>query len=120
VDDLLELVDRIGAAEREVLASKWKDRGDVETMVRSVRRKIEQRRDVERRTGSATAPTGRWRRLREAMLTDDGDNAAAVPGNEPGPTSMAEAARTEADAKAAVPSRGSPSRRRTSRSSRPG
>ena len=38
VDDLTELVENAAAAERIVLSSKWKDRPDVEKMVRRVRK----------------------------------------------------------------------------------
>ena len=37
IDDLTELVERAGAAERAALASKWKDRSDVGALRRKVR-----------------------------------------------------------------------------------
>jgi len=57
-DDLLELAERVGAAERSALAAKWKDREGVESPLRSVSRSIEERRDLDRRTaldGGATS-----------------------------------------------------------------
>jgi hypothetical protein len=77
-DDLLELAERVGAAERSALAAKWKDREGVESLLRSVNRSIEERRDLDRRT------------------TRDGDPTAAPP------TGETVAVRAEADAKAAV------------------
>ena len=44
VDDLTELVERAAAAERTALASKWKERADVEKMVRNVRKNAENQR----------------------------------------------------------------------------
>src|SRR3954468_23251091 len=73
VDDLTELVERAGAAERAALASKWKERSDVEALQRRVRRAIDEQRDLERRASPGTALTGRWGRLREALLATDLD-----------------------------------------------
>ena len=44
VDDLTELVEKAAAAERIALASKWKERPDVEKMVRRVRKNAERQR----------------------------------------------------------------------------
>ncbi len=71
IDDLTELVERAGAAERAALASKWKERSDVEALQRKVRHAIDDQRDLERRTSSGTALTGRWAQLREAFLRVD-------------------------------------------------
>jgi hypothetical protein len=49
VDDLVE---RAVDAERAALASRWKDRRDVESLVRSVRRAIDEQHDPERRSGT--------------------------------------------------------------------
>ena len=116
IDDLTELVERVGAAERAALASKWKERGDVEALSRKVRRAIDEQRDLERRSGGA-APTGRQARLRvafldvgpdppalpaaEAVVSDD-ETATSAPRSEPARTGHDEAARAEADAVAAV------------------
>lgn len=120
VDDLVELVERAGAAERAALASKWKDRGDVEDMIRLVQRRIDEQRDVEQRTGHVAALTGRWARLRAVFLAGDagpsgnGSDSPGVPapaesqpavvGTDPArpAVSYAEAARAESDAEAAV------------------
>src|SRR5690348_5541249 len=51
VDDLSELVERAGAAERAALASKWKDRPDVDALRRKVRRVLDEHRAAERRSG---------------------------------------------------------------------
>ena len=71
VDDLTELVERAGAAERAALASKWKERSDVEALQRKVRHAIEEQRGLERQASSGIALTGRWARLRENLLVDD-------------------------------------------------
>lgn len=68
VDDLTELVERAGAAERAALASKWKERPDVEGMRRKVQRAIEEQRDLERRSAEGAAPTDRWAHVRESFL----------------------------------------------------
>lgn len=76
-DDLLELVERVGAAERNALAAKWKDRDGVEKLISSVTRSIDERRDLDRRTADGRA----------ASTSDDVDDVAV---------------RAEADAKASV------------------
>lgn len=100
VDDLVELVERAGAAERAALASMWKDRDDVEAMVRFVQRRLDEQRDVEQRTGRVAGLTGRWELLREAFLDHGGSPGSPQPGHQP--VSHADAARAEADAEAAV------------------
>lgn len=97
VDDLTELVERAGAAERAALASKWKDRDDVEAMRRKVQRSIDEQRDLERRSTRAAALTGRRAYLRKAFLRNDADEAELTT-----QTSHADAARAETDAVAAV------------------
>jgi hypothetical protein len=105
VDDLTELVERAGAAERAALASKWKERGDVAALQRGVRRALDDQRDLERRASPGTAPTGRWARRREAFLEVDrtgpepsGDDMSAARA----PAGLEDAVQAEADAAAAV------------------
>jgi hypothetical protein len=111
VDDLTELVECVGAAERAALASKWKQRSDVEALRRQVQRTLDEQRNLERRSTAAAAVTDRRARLRAAILDDDIDDQgrparAADVGSgdvpEPTPVSQAEAACLEADAVAAV------------------
>ncbi len=71
IDDLTELVERASAAERAALASKWKERSDVEVLQRKVRHAIDEQRDVERRARTGAALTGRWAQLRDAFLRSD-------------------------------------------------
>ncbi|WP_433784711.1 hypothetical protein ACQPX6_00555 [Actinomycetospora sp. CA-101289] len=105
VDDLTELVERAGAAERAALASKWKERGDVEALQRRVRHALDDQRDLERRASPGTALTGRWARRREAVLQIDpagrepagGDTSASR-----AHTGLEDAVQAEADAVAAV------------------
>ncbi|MEK6439210.1 hypothetical protein [Pseudonocardia sp. T1-2H] len=91
VDDLTELVERAGAAERAALASKWKERADVEALSRKVRRAIDEQRDLERRSGAVAEPAGRLARLRAAFLDVGSDPAAR-------PAVVAGASDSEADA----------------------
>jgi hypothetical protein len=42
VDDLTELVERAAAAERAALASKWRERRDVEALCRKARRALDE------------------------------------------------------------------------------
>jgi hypothetical protein len=95
VEDLTELVERAGAAERAALASKWKERPDVEALRRKVERGIEDQRAQERRSDGGSAATGRPGRLRAALL--DGDLAPL-----PTAATQADAARVETDAVTAV------------------
>ncbi len=68
VDDLTELVENAAAAERIVLSSKWKDRPDVDKMVRRVRKNAdEQRADLDEFTDSAEL-SSRWVSLRQDYL----------------------------------------------------
>ena len=95
-DDLLELVERVGAAERSALAAKWKDRDGVESLLRSAKRSIAERRDLDRGAVDGSAPT-----------IDRADAAHGdVAGTSASPSvplpSDAVAAGAEADAKAAV------------------
>ena len=57
VDDLTELVERAGAAERAALASKWQERSDVEKLARNARRSIDEQ--VVELHQAAASPTGR-------------------------------------------------------------
>jgi hypothetical protein len=88
VDNLTELVERAGAAERAALASKWKERSDVEALQRKVARAIDEQRDLERRSTNGAEPTGSRARLREAFL--DGD--LGVPAQPVGVSTVAGAA----------------------------
>src|SRR3954453_6042010 len=80
-EDLTELVERAGAAERAALASKWKERSDVEALQRKVRHAIDNQRDLERRASTDTALTGRRAQLREAFsrATSTAENRPAAP-----------------------------------------
>jgi hypothetical protein len=103
VDDLTELIERAGEAERTALAARWRDRSEVEAMGRRVRRAIAEQRDIERRdTGAAV--TGRRAELRTALLTGDPARQRLPRPVDPAPVDRAsvEAARAEADAQQAV------------------
>ena len=108
VDDLTELVERAGAAERAALASKWKERADVDSLRSHVRRVIGEQHELEK-LSTGPAPSDRPARLRAAFLDVPHDEAARrVPdptddgnGSEPA-IGHADAARAEIDAQAAV------------------
>jgi len=55
-DELVELVERAAAAERAVLAARWKDRDEVENMARTARRAADRQRDLDRTAGDPTSP----------------------------------------------------------------
>src|SRR4051794_2413439 len=81
VDDLTELVEKAAAAERTALASKWKEREDVEKMVRNVRKNAEhQRADLDQQTDAAQL-SSRWVALRRDFL--DQGAQQDLPANEP-------------------------------------
>jgi len=102
VDDLTELVERAAAAERAALASKWKDRSDVEAVNRRVRRAIiNQTDELRRSTGThAELMSDRWREVRDAALDRPDPPDSDAPGQTP--VTHADAARAEADATTAV------------------
>ncbi len=102
VDDLSELVERAAAAERAALASKWKDRADVESVSRRVRRAIiDQHDELRRATGPRDdAMSDRWRQEREAALDRPDPPDTDAPRQTP--VTHDEAARAEADAVIAV------------------
>jgi hypothetical protein len=102
VDDLTELVERAAAAERAALASKWKDRSDVEAVSRRVRRAIiDQTDELRRSTGThAQLVSDRWGELRQTTVQRP--DPADVDAPTPLPVTHADAARAEADAKTAV------------------
>jgi hypothetical protein len=100
VDDLSELVERAGAAERAALASKWKDRPDVDALRRRVRRVLDEHREAEGRAGGSGLDPRRAA-LREAFL-DDPAPSDPEPGGDPEPVTHADATRAEQDAAAAV------------------
>ncbi|GAA4799746.1 hypothetical protein GCM10023200_40770 [Actinomycetospora chlora] len=94
VDDLTELVERAGAAERAALAARWKERPDVAALRERVVGVLRDQRELER---LEPAGGGRHARLREAFLAEDGEI-----GTGPASTGHSEAARAEADAAEAV------------------
>ena len=106
VDDLTELVERAASAERAALASKWKDRAEVEGLLDRVRRGIAEqavalRRAAEFRPGQVS---DRWSQdLAHSLDRVDGKIADPAAG-EAGPASVshAEAALAEGDARLAV------------------
>ena len=67
IDDLTELVERAAAAERIALASKWRERADVEKMARRTRRRATEQRAA---LGQPTADvlSSRWVSLRQDYL----------------------------------------------------
>jgi len=68
VDDLTELVERAAAAERTALASKWKERADVEKMVRNVQKNAETQRTELGQHSDAGRLSSRWVALRQDYL----------------------------------------------------
>jgi hypothetical protein len=115
VDDLTELVERAAVAERTALASKWKERADVEKMVRNVQKNAEsQRGELDQQT-DALLLSSRWVALRQDYLdqgaqqdlpdhepTADEVLAAEQQGRAVRRLSHAAAAQAERDAVAAV------------------
>lgn len=97
VDDLSELVERAGAAERAALASKWKDRPEVDALRQKVQRAVDENLAAERRSDSSGLAPRRTAQ-REAFL-DVPDPPPTVEGE---PVTHADAARVERDAGAAV------------------
>ncbi|MHC1559022.1 hypothetical protein ACR9E3_08695 [Actinomycetospora sp. C-140] len=57
VEDLSELVERASAAERAALASKWKERDDVDALRRHVQRLIDDQREADRLAPATEGPT---------------------------------------------------------------
>jgi hypothetical protein len=91
--ELVELVERAGAAERAVLAARWKDRSEVERMVRTVQRAADEQQERDRRVGG---PNPIAPKTQEGGATDTGRAMTlAVP-------THADAARAEAEAVTAV------------------
>jgi hypothetical protein len=86
-DELVELVGRAAAAERAVLAARWKDRPEVERMVAAVRRAAAEQREHDPAGGPRIPVDG---------ASDASEGASLAP---PG---HAVAARAETDAVAAV------------------
>lgn len=98
VDDLTELVERAGAAERAALASKWKDRDDVEALRRQVQKAVDDQRAAELREDTTATLGDRRTALLTALVVGD-------PGADEDPTGAAthaDAARAEAEAAGAV------------------
>ncbi len=77
VEDLTELVERAGAAERAALASKWKERSDVEALRRHVAGAVREERRLER-LSRVPELCDRRARLRGAFL----DGGLDGPGQE--------------------------------------
>ena len=82
IDDLTELVERAAAAERIALASKWKDRPDVEKMVRRVRKTAAEQRDELSKNTDGSLLSSRWVSLRQDYL--DLGEQEFLPGERPG------------------------------------
>lgn len=101
VDDLTELVERAAAAERAALAAKWKDRADVETTIRRVRKAAEEQRAAVRLDQNPDRLSPRWAQLRQNYL-DLGAQPPVAGEDDPAGVTHAAAARAEADAVAAV------------------
>ncbi|MEU7818449.1 hypothetical protein AB0B41_39500, partial [Pseudonocardia sp. NPDC049154] len=97
-DDLSELVERAGAAERAALASKWKDRPDVDALRRRVRRVLDEHRAAERRSGGDGIEPRR--EAQRAAFVDAPDPADPPADGEA--VTHSDAARIERDAAAAV------------------
>jgi hypothetical protein len=108
VDDLTELVERAGAAERAALASRWKERADVEALRRRVQDAITEQHELEQ-LSCGPALSDRRARLRAAFLDERLEGTERRPheptglGSDPPPmVGHADAARAESDAAAAV------------------
>lgn len=82
IDDLTELVERAAAAERIALASKWKDRPDVEKMLRRVRKTAAEQRDELSKNTDGSLLSSRWVSLRQDYL--DLGEQEYLPGERPG------------------------------------
>ena len=82
IDDLTELVERAAAAERIALASKWKDRPDVEKMLRRVRKTAAEQRDELSKNTDGSMLSSRWVSLRQDYL--DLGEQEFLPGERPG------------------------------------
>jgi hypothetical protein len=78
VGDLTELVERAAAAERAALASKWRERRDVEALGREARRAFDEQRVLERGSAKAHELTGRRARLREASFLTATSNLVLI------------------------------------------
>ena len=107
VEDLTELVERAGAAERAALASRWKERADVDDLRRRVQDAITEQHELER-LSTAPVPSGRRARLRSAFLEEgvqgtEGRLDERDLGSDPPPVvDHADAARAESEAATAV------------------
>ncbi|MGS0686368.1 hypothetical protein ACVBEQ_14670 [Nakamurella sp. GG22] len=101
IDDLTELVERAAAAERAALASKWKDRPDVEKTATRVRTNAQrQRAELAGDTGLRQL-SPRWDALRREYLELGAVQALSAGTTEPDDR-FATAAQAERDAVAAV------------------
>jgi hypothetical protein len=95
VEDLTELVERAGAAERAALASRWKEREDVDALRQRVEGAITEQHQLEKLSPGPVL-SDRRARLRDAFL-DEGLRSAPPPA-----VDHADAARAEAEAAGAV------------------
>jgi hypothetical protein len=81
VDDLTELVERAAAAEKWALASKWKERSDVEALIHSSRTAAQEQRQAVSLETDPDRLSPRWGALRQKYL--DLGAQPALPGQEP-------------------------------------
>ena len=95
VDDLTELVENAAAAERTVLASKWKDRPDVEKMVRRVRKSADEQRTALSEHTDPALLSSRWVSLRQDYLDLGEQEALPEPVLTPADEAAAEQASAE-------------------------
>ena len=112
IDDLTELVEASAAAERYAVASKWKERSDVETMANRMRKRADEHREHLGRYQDPDLLSSRWVALRNDYLALGAQDA--LPEHPTGPPggsgstpsehhlSQAGAAQAERDAVAAV------------------
>jgi hypothetical protein len=120
IDDLTELVEKAAAAERTALASKWKERPDVEKLIRKARKSADTQLGELDQFTDPTQLSSRWVSLRHeylelgaqeglpetAPVTDAGPEGEAAPADQDvvpvRRLSHAAAAQAERDALAAV------------------
>ncbi|MFF4595946.1 hypothetical protein [Amycolatopsis sp. NPDC001319] len=101
VDDLVELVQRAAAAEKNAMAAKWKDEDDVRRMIGKARAASEEQRQEMRRDVDPARLSPEWARLRQNHVdADPQEDQAGVP--TPGTVTHQDAAQAERDGVAAV------------------
>jgi hypothetical protein len=104
-DDLTELTETAGAAERAALAANWKDQPEVESIVGRLRRTADQQSEAVGRDTDPDRLSPHWAALRHSCLAVG--RQPGLPGQEPttvaaGPLSHQTAAQAEQDPVAAV------------------